>query len=342
MEESSNTKIQDKVKETLYNDKEKIIFILEELGCHKISSSRDEIRCALPDGSNPTSIAILITESIPCYIYSRGEYGDIFDLVKYIKEVNFPSALKWLCAILKIPYEDYEVTETMAIVRELRKEKRIRNKEIKIKKRQILPDSTMHKYKLCVVEEWIKEGLSPQSQKKYEILKDNQNHCWLIPIRDEEGRLINFKRRTYAPNWKEIGIPKYTYYYKLGVNDVLFGLDKNKEKIKECNEMILFEAEKSVIAADSYGYDWGCSVSTNSINKYLIKKILKLRCSQVVLAFDKDVKWKDILKEARKLTRYINVYIIYDKKGLLKEKESPTDNGREVFDLLYKTRIKVK
>jgi DNA primase len=132
------------------------------------------------------------------------------------------------------------------------------------------------------------------------------------------------------------------YYYKLKGNDILFGLNFNKNSIQEHNEIILFEAEKSVMAADSYGYDWSSAIGTNGINKYLRKKILALKCSNCVIALDKDVGYKEVLKEARKLSKDMNVYIVFDKNGLLKGKQSPIDNGKETWEILYNNRIRVR
>lgn len=339
----------DIVKEILYNDREKVVYILEELGCYKINPrfSKDEIRCSLPDGTNGTSVSIRIQPHIPCYIFSRGGYEDyevkdIITLVQFIRECNFSAALKWLCGKLGVDTEGYVPTETLRIVSELRKEKRRQNRAEQSLSHAILSPNEIKKYEPCVVEDWVKEGLSPESQRKYGILNDTKNMRWLIPIYDENGNLISFKGRTYAPNYELMGIPKYLYLPKLGTNDILFGLDKNRHKIIEKDEIILFEAEKSVIAADSYGYDWSSNLGTNGISRFLRKKILTTKCSTCVLAFDKDVSWSDSLKEAEKLLRYMNVDIVFDRQGLLTGKQSPVDAGKEVWEILYRTRTRVR
>ncbi len=340
----------DTVKEILFNDRMKIVYILEELGCYKINPSfaQNEIRCALPYGTNATSISVLLQEYIPVYVFSMPEYDDyerkdIITLVQFIKGYDFFKALEWLCVKLQVEFGDYTPTETMPIVNEIRREKRKkRNDGINTLEHKILPLSELTKYDKCVVEDWTKEGLSPESQTKYGILNDKTKHRWLIPIYDENGNLVSFKGRTYSPSWEQMGISKYIYYEKLGVNDILFGLNFNKEKIKEKDEIILFEAEKSVIAADSYGYDWSANLGKNGINKHLRKKILSLKISNCVLAFDKDVSWADGLKEAKKLSKYMNVYIVFDRQGLLSSKQSPVDKGKNIWEILYRTRQKVR
>lgn len=339
------------VKERLCGDRAELVRILENLGCHHINPNygEHEIRCAIPDGVCSSSVSIKLTTSLPCRVFSRPgfedyEIQDIFALVQYIKNCTFPQALGWLCSQLNIKNDGIVISQDLSILREIKREK--------IRRNQLRPDMPAHeildkrillKYPEIVVKQWVNDGISPDTQRKYGIRDDVYNRRWLIPIYDIDGNLISIKGRTYAPNWETLGIQKYIYYYKLGVSDILFGYCLNKTKIKERDEIILFEAEKSVMAADSYGYGWSCSLGTNHLTTPLFKKILSVPCSRVVMAFDKDVPYGDALKEGRKLSRYKNVWIMYDKKNLLnmKSKDSPTDRGKEIFEDLYQNKIRI-
>jgi hypothetical protein len=42
-----------------------------------------------------------------------------------------------------------------------------------------------------------------------------------------------------------------------------------------------------------------------------------------------------------KYSKYCNFYLLYDTKNLLQEKDSPFDKGQEVFEELYKNKIKI-
>lgn len=339
----------DKVKEILLGDKSKVIYILEELGCHKINPnfSRNEIRCALPDGDTSSSVSVKLETYVPCYVFSRGEYDDyetkdIITLVQFINKCSFYEALDWLCSRLGVENNgEISYSETLQIVNELRKEKRKREKNDKTTPHVILNKSILKTYKPIVVPQWVEEGISPETQRKYGILNDEVGKRWLIPIYDEFGNLISLKGRTYAPNWKEMGVRKFTYYYKIGTNDILFGLNLNKKSIEEHDEIILFEAEKSVMAADSYTYDWGSSLGKNGINPHLKRKILSLKVSNCVIGFDNDVSMEAALKEAKKLSKYMNVYIMKN-NGKLIEKQSPTDAGKEIFEEIYNSKIRVR
>lgn len=92
--------------------------------------------------------------------------------------------------------------------------------------------------------------------------------------------------------------------------------------------------------AESMGFLNTVSIGTNHINKYLLPKILSLQCD-VVIAFDKDVLLKDIIKQCKALSKFTNTYYIYDKDGLLDGKDSPVDKGFGVFLDLYDNKKRI-
>ena len=61
----------------------------------------------------------------------------------------------------------------------------------------------------------------------------------------------------------------------------------------------------------------------------------------MVFALDKGV---DIREDVniKKLKRFVRVEYLCDKYGLLEDKESPVDRGREVFEKLYEGRVRLK
>jgi hypothetical protein len=331
-----------KVKEVLYNNTNLIIDILEDLGCHKITKNNKEIRCALPDGDNPSSVKITLSEFLGCKVYTRNKFDDykftdIFTLICFLRKIKFEDALQYTYSKVGLKYSPDTVITKINILNELRKYKR------KIKKHEeynhkILNKSILNKYEIKNIEEWGKEGISFPIQKKYNIRFDKQRNRILIPIYDGYGELISLKGRTCYNNHQELKIPKYIYYYELGVNDILFGLNYHKDSIKK--ELILFEGEKSVMKAEEYGFFNTVATATHSINEHLIPKILNLKCD-VIIAFDKNETFSDIKKEAIKLSKFTNVYVIYDKNNFLGEKDAPVDKGKEVWKKLYNSKMRI-
>ena len=62
---------------------------------------------------------------------------------------------------------------------------------------------------------------------------------------------------------------------------------------------------------------------------------------EVTIAFDKDVQLSHIRKVTKLLKKYVNVYAIYDKWKLLKDKDSPCDEGEDVWKILLERRIRL-
>ena len=59
------------IKEELLSDTSLIVDLLEHLDCHDIKEFGDEIRCALPDSKNNTSVRIKKTWYLSVDIFSR-------------------------------------------------------------------------------------------------------------------------------------------------------------------------------------------------------------------------------------------------------------------------------
>lgn len=330
-----------KIKEMLLEDTSKIETLLEELECGEIVSRSNEIRCALPDSCNNTSVQIFLSEHLNVNVWSRQDFDDyevkdIFTLVQFIKGFHFKRSVEWVCKTLGIEYEGDTVKYKKSPV--IKTLKKFKPKEQKIVEHKVLDESYLDKYEKYVVDDWVAEGISEEVQNEFGVFIDRNYSRWKIPIRDEFGRLITTKGRTYVEDYQLKGIYKYIFYPPLGVNDIIFGLDKTLKYAKEKNELILFEAEKSVMKAYGMGYKNCASVGKNSINLHIVKKLIGLDISNIVLCFDKDVAYDEVMKEANKLKFFKNVYYVIDKGGLLEKKDSPVDKGVDIWEELYQSK----
>jgi DNA primase len=190
------------------------------------------------------------------------------------------------------------------------------------------------------IQSWVEEGINIDTQRKYEVRFDDKSNRIVFPIRDEYGQLINIKGRTYYPNYKDLGVKKYIHYYPVGTPDYLFGMHHNKESIFNIGELIIFEAEKSVFKCDSLGICNAVAAGTHFITDCQVPKLLQLHCD-IVIAFDKDVDYKELMNQVNKIKKYTNVYIIEDKIGLLGEKDAPIDKGFETWHKLYNEKVRI-
>lgn len=119
----------------------------------------------------------------------------------------------------------------------------------------------------------------------------------------------------------------------------MFGLYENRADIEREREIIIFEGAKSVMKAESYGFNNCVAALTSRINRYQLELLIQLGC-RVVFAFDSDVELNkvDLIDT---LKHYVHVDAVIDRQGLLGEKMSPVDRGANVWKFLYEGRIKI-
>ena len=187
---------------------------------------------------------------------------------------------------------------------------------------------------------WTDEGIAPEVLRDFEVKYDRLSDRIVYPIRDASGRVVNVGARTLDPDWKEKKLRKYTYCYKWNAMNVIYGLYENRDEILKEREIILFEGCKSVLKAKSWGVDNTGALLTSHLSENQMKLLISLGCD-AVFALDEDV---DIRKDRNieKLRRYVNVFYIRDRDHLLQEKDSPVDQGEEIFRKLYEGRIRYR
>ena len=139
-------------------------------------------------------------------------------------------------------------------------------------------------------------------------------------------------------------IAKYISYNKIYGSDFLVGLRENMSHIRDKNEVIVVEGIKSVMKLWGWGYDNAVAAETSSLTDKQVQLLISLGVRNVVIAFDSDVSPAHIRQSVKMLRKFVNVYMVYDKRGLLggaSAKASPPDRGRDVWEQLYEERTKV-
>jgi hypothetical protein len=193
----------------------------------------------------------------------------------------------------------------------------------------------------------------------YGIRVDAANRKIIIPHRNADGKLIGIRGRAYDPF--EVQFAKYApisiegTLYNFPTGKYLFGLYQNKETICKMKKILICEGEKSVLqSATFYGWDNSYCVATcgSTITDDQIQMMLELGVEEVILGYDRDFKGRkgddDVVQYEQKLYRilqpllpYFNVYVIFDYDHLTGYKDSPTDQGRTIFEALWKKKIYV-
>lgn len=272
------------------------------------------------------------------YCFASGIGGNVLTFTRYYYKCGYKEAIEHLKEYAGVNGEVLP-RKKLAIV-EVAKRFSPPRKTKKEAKPTILPDDYMVRYEKNdeKLAEWEREGISRDSLDRFQVFYDSFSDRLVYPIRDPHGRIVNIGGRTLDPEWKEKKLRKYTYFLSWGSMQTIYGLAENMEYIKEKHEIILFEGCKSVLLADTWGIHNTGAILTSHLNESQMKILAALGC-KVVFALDKDVSIREDRHIAR-LKQYVNVEYIYDKDDLLDDKDSPVDQGLEVWRKLYEGRLK--
>ena len=208
--------------------------------------------------------------------------------------------------------------------------------------------------------QWLKEGIKPEVMDKFNILYSIPDASVVIPQKDINGRLIGIREREFEP-WRIQDFGKYhpitvgNINYKFSEMFQLYGAYEHQKGIRARRSVILVEGEKSVLLDDGFYGDMAnavavCGCHTNKYHISLLTDILG--ANEIVIAFDKEYdNWRS--EEAKKyravLEKICKAYkghatfsYIWDYDNVLDKKDSPYDKGKDVFEHLYRNRIKVR
>jgi DNA primase len=275
------------------------------------------------------------------YCFSCGRSGGIIGYLMDYEHLRFDDAVDKAAKLGNMDLSKMCKSQTMTF---LKKTKNLmREKEQVV--HEVLSANELSKYSHEDVTEWIDEGILQEVMDLFKVRINDRDNRIVYPVYDINGNLINIKGRTRYKNYKELRIPKYINYYPIGTMDYFQGLNITLPFIKDQNEMIIFESVKSVMKAYGWGYKNCASAEKHTITDEQLKLLVRLRVN-IVFAFDSDISYsdKDIKKTIDVLKRITNVYVIYDRKGLLGGKDAknaPVDLSREIWEQLYFNKTKV-
>ncbi|GAB6253630.1 toprim domain-containing protein [Bacillus cereus] len=352
----------EQLKAYLVEDVERIEKLLEEVGCHRIWRSGDEIRSAPPEGNNHTSVSVNI-DTLYCKYYREGETfrGDIFQLIGLFRKEGFKESFRFTRTLFGLSgkfTKEKEKRDPLATFKNIRKQNRTIEdiKELEIPKfgRESIRDFIMLPHLKL-----FHEGITLQTQEIFNICYDPITDRIIFPhfAYDDINAIVGITGRTLKSDeeMKELLIPKYWNFikgYKKMYN--LYGFSHSLPFIIKNNMIIVFEAEKSVMKQWSQTRNEGFSVSTGGHELSSIQVQIILQNTppdvEVVIAFDKDVMTMKhdktgehigeqfLIDTCKKFSKYRKASYIYDTYNILGEKDSPIDKGVKIFNHLLKYR----
>lgn len=331
--------------------------VLSTYGVYPFDENENEIifptACHNLEGGSPKLYYYKTEKIFKCYTECNKMF-DIFELIMKINklrgnEINLYTAIKETGA--ESDGSGKEVYDDLEYLRKITKNYDNDNKinQLKVINKSVLDNFP---YKQEGVKPWLDEGITEETMKKFNIGYNSYLNAITIPNFDNDGDLIGIRGRFLNPDspHKYLPIKLYNETFAFSTGKYLYGLYQNKENIKKKGLVIIFEGEKSVLKADSILSD-NISVATLSdkVSIDQLNLLLSLGINEVILAFDNDFKnnkerdkliekWEEILSM---LKPFFNVSFLIDMDGnKLNYKDSPIDQGKEVFMELIKYRVK--
>lgn len=292
-----------------------------------------------------------------CYT-DCGESFDIYELVKKI--YNNYSFLNCVHYVYSYKSNDSSFQSNLPQITRIDDWKFIKRYEKKqngLVKLPSLNKNLLDKFMDRYNEEWIREGISIETMKKFGIKHCPIENKIIIPHYDKDGDLVGIRGRALDPQEAEkrkyapVKVQNKLCNHPVSFN--LYGLNFNKDNIIKNNKIIIFEGEKSVMKCEHLlPENFSVAVGGSNLSRHQRELILSLQIEEVIIAFDKMWKDKNDIETKRKsfnkikkcgmmLSPYMRTYAIVDNKDLLEEGEAPCDRGYFIFNELLKNKKEI-
>lgn len=300
--------------------------LLLELNFAHVKYNKDGFRFGFDDYSNPTAM-VLNPSNLKFIDFRNNKSGDILDLICYKLEISISSGLSWLTKFLGVGVSfDSNEDPFRRLIKEIKDDI-----EDSIELTEY-DDSELNPYPKIFSKLFEDDGIGLLPQIIFDIRYNDEEERVLIPIRNEEGKLVGAIGRLNQRNVPK-GVAKYLPTIRYPKARVLYGMWENRDFLNDT--MIIVESEKSVIKAAQYGYRNVVALGGNRLSDHHLSLIKRLNPKRVILMLDKGLRNEHILTQRDRLfsknpfTR-INVgYIDSNNIGILPDKANCFDLDKE-------------
>ena len=220
--------------------------------------------------------------------------------------------------------------------------------------------SILDQFKHSVPQQWLDEGISLETMVKYQVGYYDRLDATTIPCFAQDGSLIGIRCRHWRPDEIEAG--KYRPLslldgttFKFPTNNVFFGINWNWGEIERTGHVILAEAEKSVMKADTWWSEKSnvLALYGNNLGLQRRNQLIKLGVNHVTIAIDSDFHEigdeeygkfeKKVLSIAKLFKGYAKADVVYNNIGLQNAyKASPFDFDEATYNLMWENREDVE
>jgi len=300
------------------------------------------------------------------HCYTECGQMDILGLVKRYKDYSdeeFYKVINWICIKLNLDNYEYgfgnqEQISDWEFIRNYKKQSKKQQVDTKL----LVPydKNILNIFQPMYVQDWINEGISIETMKKYNIVYSTWQQKIIIPHFDINNQLIGVRSRSMLEEDVDL-FGKYTpfkvgrkHFYNHALGQNLFGLNHNLKAIQRKRKIMLVESEKAVMQTDSMFGDDNFTVALcgSNLTSYQRGIILMLGVREVIVGLDKQYEsldsaeckeWAKKIKEniIDNLVQYVNVSILWDTQNLLNYKDAPTDKGKDTLLSLMDNKIYV-
>lgn len=321
------------IKHALIDKPEYIVELLERYDFCKVRIHNGEIRCAYEEGSNATAIQIRLKNNDALFVkdYSRDISCDLFSYIIKTRQADFKEILNTIKQMLGVSSYSYFSPSRSAFGGFYNKIKR----QVSGVQAKVYPESILQEYTYGCQLRFLKDNISAETQKKFQIGYDIISQRITIPVRNVYGELIGVKGRIAGePNEEE---PKYMYLYPCPMSSTLFGYCQNYEFINEGKTILIGESEKFVMQCYSYGIRNCVAIGSNSLGTTQCRLLMELNPEKIVFLLDKDLPPEITQNNVGRLRVYSRMRDLelcwwdWTKNTDLPPKSSPSDFGEETM-----------
>jgi DNA primase len=334
-------------------DEDNVERLLEALGCEHIKPEQRGfmVTAQLPDrfhSTNKRSVQVKLNNSLSCQIRNRGDFkgGSIFDLVSYIEydkrgddefKHNLHKSKEFICKVfgwthfLKAQKGDVFVKDYTASLKEI-----INGKERKkeVRPNPVLPEEVMLEYypygKPLPYQDWIDEGISYKTQKMYGVGFCLESKRIVFPLRNRFGQLVGVKGRIVKD--EDDLERKYLYLYRCNNRYEWFNWHYAHPYILMEKKVYILESEKSPMKLFDKGVYNALAIGASDISIEQADMVKQLGLDiEIVLCYDKGITIDEIKRNAE-MFKGRKVSAMFDTDNILENKNSPIDQGIEVWN----------
>ena len=206
-------------------------------------------------------------------------------------------------------------------------------------------ESILNEYQRRGSLRFLKDGISLEAQRFYNVSFDVATNRIVFPWRDEHGSIVAIKGRLNEDIISEDDC-KYLYLYPANISKCLYNYSESYQHLYGTNTLYVGESEKFCMQLHTMGIRNCVAVGSHSISEHQAKLMLGLNVKNIVLMFDEGLKLEWIKNNADMIRRCASLREVnlkwFDYRDCISigSKDSPSDHGKEIWDEIVRENVK--